>query len=631
MKIESLKVNGYGKIINKDIELKDKINVIQGKNEAGKSTMLSFINNMFYGASKNKNGKAISDFDKYKPWDTESFSGKIKYTLDNGESYEIYREFKKKNPIIYDKNLEDVSNNYIVDKTSGIDFLNEQIGIDEEIFLNTVVTYQDEIKMSKTGQNTIIQKISNLVSSGDENVSFKKTLDKINKLQNEEVGTNRTVQKPINIVNNRILELRNQKQELENYKSLAQQSDNNLAETEKELKTERNKLELLKAYKEIVERNKIEYAEIDVNRKMELECDEKIEELSDKIDIRAKGKIQKEKKSYFKNYLVMAILFVCAIVSICIKIPLFVAIAFSLGIFIISVLTIKSKNKFEKQKKDKLKELEDLEKRVKQEIDILKSNKLERHEKVKSKEEDLKAQMSVNTQVLTQEFSKKLDLDFIENVFEMNYDELLMSISSKEERVSDLTLRLHTKTAEKQAVNEKLEGLAVVQEELNSCLEEQKELNSLNNSYNIAKECMEIAYQRIRESISPVFTEELCALIGKVSNGKYDKIKFNDTDGLTVEIDDGRYVSADNLSLGTIDQMYLALRLSSLKAISKENMPIILDEAFVYFDDERLKNIISFINKNYEDKQVIIFTCSDREKLILDKLNIEYNLIKLEN
>ena len=77
--------------------------------------------------------------------------------------------------------------------------------------------------------------------------------------------------------------------------------------------------------------------------------------------------------------------------------------------------------------------------------------------------------------------------------------------------------------------------------------------------------------------------------------------------------------------------MYLALRISSLKTISKENMPIILDEAFVYFDDERLKNILEFIYKNYKDKQIIIFTCSDREKNILDNLKFQYNLIELES
>ena len=54
MKIDELKVNSYGKLKNKDIKFKDGINIIYGENEHGKSTLLNFIVNMFYGTSKRK-------------------------------------------------------------------------------------------------------------------------------------------------------------------------------------------------------------------------------------------------------------------------------------------------------------------------------------------------------------------------------------------------------------------------------------------------------------------------------------------------------------------------------------------------------------------------------------------------
>ena len=76
--------------------------------------------------------------------------------------------------------------------------------------------------------------------------------------------------------------------------------------------------------------------------------------------------------------------------------------------------------------------------------------------------------------------------------------------------------------------------------------------------------------------------------------------------------------------------MYLSLRLSTLNVVSKENMPIILDESFAYFDNERLTNIMKFIECFYKNRQVIILTCSNREKEILKELNIEYKLIELE-
>ena len=67
MKINKLKINSYGKLKNKEIDFNKNINLIYGKNEAGKSTLLKFIINTFYGISKNKKGKEYSDLEKYTP------------------------------------------------------------------------------------------------------------------------------------------------------------------------------------------------------------------------------------------------------------------------------------------------------------------------------------------------------------------------------------------------------------------------------------------------------------------------------------------------------------------------------------------------------------------------------------
>ena len=59
LNINFLKINGFGKIKNKEINLNKNINIIYGKNESGKSTLLKFILKIFYGASRNKKGRDI--------------------------------------------------------------------------------------------------------------------------------------------------------------------------------------------------------------------------------------------------------------------------------------------------------------------------------------------------------------------------------------------------------------------------------------------------------------------------------------------------------------------------------------------------------------------------------------------
>ena len=235
MKINKIKINSYGKLKEKEIELKDGINIIYGKNESGKSTLLNFIVNSFYGISKNKKGKEYSSEANNKAQkenkcnnNTKALEEKIKILeskieaieseLNNKNKYEIYRDFKKKNPKIFNENMEDISKEFNIDKSKGNEFFYEQTKVDEELFLSTVVVGQQEVKLGKQEQNILVQKIANLVGTGDDNVSYKRAIDRINRRLLDEIGTQRSREKPINIINKKIEDLEQKKQELEKYK-----------------------------------------------------------------------------------------------------------------------------------------------------------------------------------------------------------------------------------------------------------------------------------------------------------------------------------------------------------------------------------------------------------------------------
>ena len=133
----------------------------------------------------------------------------------------------------------------------------------------------------------------------------------------------------------------------------------------------------------------------------------------------------------------------------------------------------------------------------------------------------------------------------------------------------------------------------------------------------------------MKNNITPKFTRNLSNTVEKISNGKYTKVSINDEKGLIVENQYGEYISAERLSTGTVDQLYLSLRLSMIDEISNESMPIILDEAFAYYDETRLENILKFLSDELGNHQLIIFTCTNREKNILDKIHVSYNLVEL--
>ena len=64
---------------------------------------------------------------------------------------------------------------------------------------------------------------------------------------------------------------------------------------------------------------------------------------------------------------------------------------------------------------------------------------------------------------------------------------------------------------------------------------------------------------------------------------------------------------------GTVDQLYLALRLAVAEELIP-NAPLVLDDALVRFDDTRLTTAIQLLRQQAENKQVILFTCQSREK-----------------
>jgi len=66
-----------------------------------------------------------------------------------------------------------------------------------------------------------------------------------------------------------------------------------------------------------------------------------------------------------------------------------------------------------------------------------------------------------------------------------------------------------------------------------------------------------------------------------------------------------------------------------LKELTTETMPIILDESFAYYDEERLENILKYLDTEFTDSQIIIFTCTNREKEILKRLEINYQNIEI--
>ena len=648
MKIKKMKINSYGKLHNIEIDLGENLNIIHGKNESGKSTILKFIINSFYGTSKNKKGKDISDFEKYKPWDAEDFSGKLEYRLDNNENYEIYREFNKKNPKIFNENSEDISKQFNINKNKGNEFFYEQTKIDEELFLSTSAILQQEVKIEKNKQTTLIQKIANLVGTGDDNVSFKRAIERLERKQLNEIGTERSREKPINVIARKMGKIENDIKELKQYEKSQYNLEEEKKNIEKEIEILENKNNILKEIKNLNDKQEIENEKINLQEKIKNENNEKINLIKNKINesnkINNNNKKENEEKNekiIIKNKKIKNKLNLFFIIIILINILQFIFIKNKLinFIFLLTVPTylifyLINKNKIKNNEKiieknnlnienNKNNELINLE----NELNILENNKNNLNEEINKIKNENNLKYNLEKEKIKNNYLNKINEKEIINL--INSEKINYLLDNTQNEIANKKIKLHTLNIDKENIDLKIESKAKLEEELSILSEQYVNLENLNSSINLAKNVLISSYEKMKESVTPKFTQQLSDTIAKITNGKYTNVKFNDELGLVTETENGNYVLADRLSTGTIDQMYLSLRLSIIKELAEETLPIFLDEAFAYYDDERLKNILKFIYEEFKNMQVIIFTCTEREKNIFNDLKINYNLIEI--
>ena len=144
-------------------------------------------------------------------------------------------------------------------------------------------------------------------------------------------------------------------------------------------------------------------------------------------------------------------------------------------------------------------------------------------------------------------------------------------------------------------------------------------LEDTYNALTIAQETLSEAADILQRRFAPKITNHAQSLFSRLTGGRYDRLSL--AEDLTVHAGatgETTLHSALWRSEGTTDQLYLALRLAVSQDLTPE-APFILDDALVRFDDTRLTKALGILEEAAADRQVILFTCQDREKRLLGK------------
>ena len=178
MKINRIYIAAFGGLKNKTIDFKDGFSVIYGENENGKTTIMTFIKMMFYGSERGSSSIAKNPRKKYAPWSGEKSAGSIDFEH-GGRSYRLEREFGNTNSS--DKiTLTDMSDGTRESLSGNVG--ERFFGLSAAAFERSVFVGQfGKAESDSAAESEINSKLSNMVTTGDESVSFAAVSDRLQK------------------------------------------------------------------------------------------------------------------------------------------------------------------------------------------------------------------------------------------------------------------------------------------------------------------------------------------------------------------------------------------------------------------------------------------------------------------
>lgn len=190
-----------------------------------------------------------------------------------------------------------------------------------------------------------------------------------------------------------------------------------------------------------------------------------------------------------------------------------------------------------------------------------------------------------------------------------------------EKTIKDLENSINNRLIGKRSIIEIEEELNEVELNINK---EEKKLKAVN----MALDTIRNSFNEIRTEIGPEINKKILNNFEFLTEDRYKEVKLGDNYEMIVRNDESLF-KGSFLSNGTLDQLYLSLRFAFIELIFKnEEYPLILDDAFIQYDDVRREKALILV-KNKIKGQGIIFTCQKIEQKLLEKNKININYVEI--
>ena len=565
MFLSKLLLKDFGKFNNKEIDLKPGLNLVYGGNEAGKTTVKDFIVGMLYGIDKARGLKArFDDYELRKPLSGRGFSGKA-YIKKEDKNYFVERSFLRHNRRV---TAMDVATGRELDRRNTNTLQGTLFDLDKNTYENTLCIGEHGAAPGKELASEMSNYLSNLATTGSADIDKDRAINRL-KNQKKKYDT-RPYKEKVDIVSDELLEFAQVDDELKEIRGKITDVEQEFA-----METARRKREARK----LIETEKgTTYQENE-------ELNESMDELAKRAVFLDADLIKDYKKELPLTdrvwFILLTGLFVVAVIAAMVYILPFESSVRQLFIICTILFVI---------------------------VTIV---------------EGMYSKGMLNGEIYT-----PTEEDFKKMVYELErkqetYEEVEIDMSFAKEfadKKADLMV------IEKQILDKK-EKKRQLEEEINLANTKIAELDRECHIINLAINTINQVSAEIHGDLGFLINDNISDIVSKITDGKYRDVRMDDKMHIMVK-DADSYVGIEYLSAGTIEQIYLAVRLSVARLLCRDKMPLIIDDIFTAYDETRLVNTLDCL-KTIDTDQIILLTSNPHIGDMLDDLDMDYNYVEL--
>lgn len=624
----------FGRLDGQELTLKPGLNVISAPNESGKSTWCAFIRAMLYGIDSSERQKAgyIPDKTRYAPWSGTAMRGSMELSVGD-KQITLVRTSKTPSAPLREFSAVYTGTSVPVDGLTALNAGQTLTGVERDVFRRSAFVEQGKVAVTHSAE--LEKRISSIVTSGDEDYSYTETDERLRQWQRKRRFNRRGILPELED------ELSRKKQLLSELGGIADRRESMANELEA------SRAECARLEEEMTESRKavrkealssLAGARSEVGSASEKHdaavrrCEQCRSALQQSVigerkpdEVRSESSADIEKARELRaaserkgSVIPNAIFVILAIAAIAAGIALSAYKAYAFGaaaVLAIAAIVMSIRlSKVRGTAYDAQKQLRNLLSKYKagSEDDISECvAEYERlYDELKSAQESEKRTAAILAEARArqeQAESRTLsELDFSSG--DNRAAQLTRRLSDARARCSRLSQQIAEQNGRLAAMGDPM----VLGSEIRDMESEYAAISDEYDAIALAVETLRAADEDIQSRFAPELGKLAAEYMQEMTGGKYDSVMLSrDFSAAVRESGDSVPRRAEYLSAGTLDLMYLAVRLAvcTLALPEGANCPLIIDDALVNFDNQRTEQAMKLLERLSQERQVILFTC----------------------